>query len=98
MDYRGRAEGCIGGAMSTKSTIAHGENFHFYHEIFEEDVLYLTLQGVEFTAQPSDAATVAARGREVADLLLRGLQEGVLAEQEQERRQERAMWGLKTLA
>lgn len=39
----------------------------------------------------SDGGTVAERGREIADLLLRGLQEGVLTEQEQERRQNRAM-------
>src|SRR5206468_3424703 len=41
-------------------------------------------------SQPSDGATVAERGLEIADLLLRGLQEGVLAEQEQERRLDRA--------
>ncbi|HLK59583.1 MAG TPA: hypothetical protein VKU00_23685 [Chthonomonadaceae bacterium] len=40
---------------------------------------------------PSDAATVAERGREIADLLLRGLQEGVEAEQEENRRLERAL-------
>ena len=31
---------------------------------------------------PSDAATAAERGREIADLLLRGLQEGVEVEQD----------------
>jgi hypothetical protein len=44
--------------LSTKSTIAHGENFHFYHEIFEEDFVYLSLQGVEFTAY-RDQVTVS---------------------------------------
>src|SRR5579872_1898583 len=36
--------------MSTKSTIAYGDNFHFYHEVFDEEFVYLTLEGVEFTA------------------------------------------------
>jgi len=39
---------------------------------------------------PSDAVTVAERGREIADLLVQGLQAGVRAEQETERRLERA--------
>jgi hypothetical protein len=26
-----------GARMSTKCTISHGENFHFYHEIFDDD-------------------------------------------------------------
>jgi hypothetical protein len=42
------------------------------------------------SSQPSDATTVAERGHEIADLLLRGLQEGVLAEQDQQRRLKRA--------
>ena len=28
--------------MSTKSTIAHGPNFHLYHEAFDEDNVYLS--------------------------------------------------------
>src|SRR5437016_35336 len=36
--------------MSTKSTIAHGDDFHLYHEIFEDDFVYLELEGVEFRA------------------------------------------------
>ena len=27
--------------MSTKATIAHGENFRFYHEVMDEDHVYL---------------------------------------------------------
>ena len=50
------------------------------------------------SSRPSDAATVAERGREMADLLLRGLQEGVLTEQEQERRQDRATQALKAVS
>jgi hypothetical protein len=47
------------------------------------------------SSQPSAAATAAERGREVADLLLQGLQKGVLAEQEQELRLDRATQKLK---
>lgn len=36
--------------MSTKATIAHGENFHFYHECFDDDHVYLQLEGVNFEA------------------------------------------------
>lgn len=36
--------------MSTKATIAHGDDFHFYHEIFEDDFVYLELEGVDFCA------------------------------------------------
>src|SRR5688572_14057104 len=36
--------------MSTKSTIAHGRDFHFYHEAFDEDHVYLELEGAEFEA------------------------------------------------
>lgn len=43
------------------------------------------------SSPPFDGATVAERGREIADILLHGLQEGVLAEQEQESRQNRSM-------
>jgi hypothetical protein len=37
--------------MSTKATIAHGDTFHFYHEIFDEDGVYLQLTGAEFEAR-----------------------------------------------
>jgi hypothetical protein len=36
--------------MSTKSTIAHGPNFHLYHEVLDEDYVYLELEGVQFEA------------------------------------------------
>ena len=36
--------------MSTKVTIAHGPNFHLYHEVFEEDHVYLELEGTQFEA------------------------------------------------
>jgi hypothetical protein len=36
--------------MSTKSTIAHGRNFHLYHEAFDEDNVYLELEGTNFEA------------------------------------------------
>ena len=36
--------------MSTKATIAHGSNFHLYHEVFDEDHVYLELEGVQFEA------------------------------------------------
>jgi hypothetical protein len=36
--------------MSTKSTIAHGDNFHFYHEAWDDDHVYLELEGAEFEA------------------------------------------------
>src|ERR671923_711816 len=36
--------------MSTKSTIAHGRNFHLYHEAFDEDYVYLELEGAKFEA------------------------------------------------
>ena len=50
-----------------------------------------SVQSPTISSPPSEGATAAERGREIADLLLRGLQEGVLTEQEQERRQNRAM-------
>jgi hypothetical protein len=37
--------------MSTKATIAYGSNFHFYHEVFDDDRVYLELEGVQFEAQ-----------------------------------------------
>ena len=36
--------------MSTKSTIAHGPTFHFYHEVLDDDYVYLELEGVQFEA------------------------------------------------
>jgi len=36
--------------MSTKSTIAYGRNFHLYHEAFDEDYVYLELEGTKFEA------------------------------------------------
>jgi len=44
--------------MSTKSTIAHGPNFHLYNEAFEQDCVYLTLDKTDFEATP-DSITVA---------------------------------------
>ena len=44
--------------MSTKSSIAHGPNFHFYHEAFEQDTVYLELEQAFFEASP-DKVTVA---------------------------------------
>src|SRR5262245_11226145 len=34
--------------MSTKSTIAHGRSFHLYHEVFDEDYVYLELEEAKF--------------------------------------------------
>ncbi len=36
--------------MSTKSTIAHGPGFHFYHEALDEDHVYLELETTNFEA------------------------------------------------
>jgi hypothetical protein len=36
--------------MSTKSTVAHGPNFHLYHEASDEDYVYLELEGTQFEA------------------------------------------------
>lgn len=36
--------------MSTKATIAYGDNFHFYHEAWDDDHVYLELEGTEFEA------------------------------------------------
>lgn len=44
--------------MSTKSSIACGPNFHFYHEAFEQDAVYLELEQAFFEASP-DKVTVA---------------------------------------
>lgn len=36
--------------MSTKSTIAYGDSFHFYHEMLDENYVYLELEGVMYEA------------------------------------------------
>lgn len=36
--------------MSTKSTIAPGSNFHFYHEALDDDFVYLGMDDVPFEA------------------------------------------------
>jgi len=36
--------------LSTKATIAYGPNFHLYHELMDEDYVYLELEGVQFEA------------------------------------------------
>lgn len=36
--------------MSTKSTIAHGPNFHLYHEAFDQSHVYLEVEGTQFEA------------------------------------------------
>ena len=36
--------------MSTKATIAHDANFHFYHEVMDEDHVYLELETTHFEA------------------------------------------------
>jgi hypothetical protein len=36
--------------MSTKVTVAYGENFHLYQEVFDEDFIYLELEEVQFEA------------------------------------------------
>ena len=36
--------------MSTKATIAHGPSFHFYHDLFDEDHVYLEVEGARFEA------------------------------------------------
>lgn len=44
--------------MSTKFSIACGPDFHFYHEAFEQDAVYLELEKAFFEASP-DKVTVA---------------------------------------
>ena len=34
--------------MSTKITVAYGDNFHLYRESFDEDYIYLEMEGVQF--------------------------------------------------
>lgn len=36
--------------MSTKITVAYGDNFHLYRESFDEDYIYLEMEGVQFEA------------------------------------------------
>jgi hypothetical protein len=36
--------------MSTKCTIVHGDSFHFYHEVFDDDHVYLELDTTHFEA------------------------------------------------
>ncbi len=36
--------------MSTKSTLAYGDSFHFYEEVLDEHYVYLELQGVNYEA------------------------------------------------
>ena len=36
--------------MSTKSTIAYGRDFQLYHKAFDEDYVYLELEGTQFEA------------------------------------------------
>ena len=37
-------------SMSTKCTIVHGNNFHFYHEVLDDDHVYLELDTTHFEA------------------------------------------------
>src|ERR1700744_4370957 len=36
--------------MSTKCTIVHGDQFHFYHEVLDDDHVYLELDTTHFEA------------------------------------------------
>ncbi len=36
--------------MSTKCTIAHGDSFHFYREVMDDDHVYLEMKDVQFEA------------------------------------------------
>ena len=36
--------------MSTKTTLAYGDTFHFYQEVLDEQYVYLELQGVKYEA------------------------------------------------
>jgi len=36
--------------MSTKSSIAYGDNFHLYHEVWDDDHVYLELETTHFEA------------------------------------------------
>jgi len=39
--------------MSTKSTLAYGDTFHFYQEVFDEHYVYLELEGIEYEVSPN---------------------------------------------
>ena len=34
--------------MSTKVTLSHGQNYHFYEEIFDRSNVYLQIEGYEY--------------------------------------------------
>ena len=36
--------------MSTKETLAHGSNFHFYREVLDDNYVYLEVEGTQFEA------------------------------------------------
>lgn len=36
--------------MSTKCSLAYGDTFHLYQECFDEDNVYLELEGIEYEA------------------------------------------------
>jgi len=38
--------------MSTRATLSHGPNFHLFEEVFDDEHVYLELQGTEFEATP----------------------------------------------
>lgn len=40
--------------MSTKATIVHGNDFHFYEECFEDDAVYLSIHPEEWSFDGSD--------------------------------------------
>lgn len=44
--------------MSTKSTIQHGDNYHLYREVMEDDGVYLHLSNATFTTCSSSGVTV----------------------------------------
>lgn len=39
--------------MSTKCTLAHGPNFHLYHDAFDDSNVYIELDGMHFEANSS---------------------------------------------
>lgn len=41
--------------MSTKSTLAYGDNFHLYRECFDDENVYLELNGLHFETTPGSA-------------------------------------------
>ena len=36
--------------MSTRSTLAHGPNYHLYNEVLDDDYVYLEVEGTRFEA------------------------------------------------